>query len=599
MKSIFIAFLKSTLSKVVFLGFMLFSVFPLNAQHLQWLFQPQSTGYIGFSDEIIDKHGNILVTGIYTGIVDFNPDSVGVKFLSSTNSNSYFIAKYSPGGALIWAKKCARSSSNILLDTKLKLDKLGNIYLFGMFNGIIYFDTINGSNNYLNGYFDLFAAKYDSTAQIIWANSLTTDSVNDYIGDLEIDGLGNVYMTGGFHGRIKYFNGSTYTYTSSTGNGTTFDIFLVKYDINGNRIWIKSIGSTNDDYGRRLLIDSLGNIIISGAFAGTVDFDPGPALHNITLIGNPQAQTFFAKFNSLGGFLWANAFRAPIEFIKINKAGELVILGRITFNNIDFDPGPGVTIIPFYIYQYNPIYMAKYTLNGAFKSIKYLPEYSDDAKIVISAACFDSSENILIVGSYKDSIDFDPGAGVNLKCTSDTTFNPFLAMYDTSFALISVNEFYGRTMRYNWSEHLVFKNIQSDLNNNIYIVGSYIDTIDFDLGPQSYIKVSNDTLFYNPVFVKYDGNLITSNKTNAIEVSDLKMKIYPNPSQGKLYLQGNSEKKRMEAEIIDLLGRKQYSFVFYESTYTIDLMNLENGLYYLKLNSSGTTKTIPFQIIHE
>ncbi len=52
---------------------------------------------------------------------------------------------------------------------------------------------------------------------------------------------------------------------------------------NVNFEWAKSIGGMADDLSRSIVIDSYGNLYITGSFSGTVDFDPGPATFNLLL----------------------------------------------------------------------------------------------------------------------------------------------------------------------------------------------------------------------------------------------------------------------------------------------------------------------------
>src|SRR5829696_3643735 len=49
-----------------------------------------------------------------------------------------------------------------------------------------------------------------------------------------------------------------------------------------NLIWAKSMGSSNNDYGQTISVDGFGNVYTTGYFTGTADFDPGPAIYNLT-----------------------------------------------------------------------------------------------------------------------------------------------------------------------------------------------------------------------------------------------------------------------------------------------------------------------------
>jgi hypothetical protein len=64
-----------------------------------------------------------------------------------------------------------------------------------------------------------------------------------------------------------------------------------------------ALGSTLADMAEAVAADNIGNLYLAGSFNGTVDFDPGPGIFNLTSTGNADA--FLAKYNSSGGLLWA------------------------------------------------------------------------------------------------------------------------------------------------------------------------------------------------------------------------------------------------------------------------------------------------------
>jgi gliding motility-associated-like protein len=63
------------------------------------------------------------------------------------------------------------------------------------------------------------------------------------------------------------------------------DVFISKMDTYGELIWAKQMGGTADDLGLSIALDTSRNIYTTGAFGGTVDFDPGLSVYNLTSIG--------------------------------------------------------------------------------------------------------------------------------------------------------------------------------------------------------------------------------------------------------------------------------------------------------------------------
>lgn len=57
-------------------------------------------------------------------------------------------------------------------------------------------------------------------------------------------------------------------------------------------------------YGNKMTIDASDNIYLTGLFWETVDFDPGPAVHNLVASGF-SADAFVLKLNSANVYQWA------------------------------------------------------------------------------------------------------------------------------------------------------------------------------------------------------------------------------------------------------------------------------------------------------
>lgn len=154
-----------------------------------------------------------------------------------------------------------------------------------------------------------------------------------------VDASGNVFTTGFFNGTVDFDPGTgTFNLTSAGFD----DIFISKLDSSGNFIWAKQIGNTLNDYSYSIALDSAVNIYTTGYFRGTTDFDPGPGIHNLTVVGG--SDIFICKLDSSGNFIWANGFGSTdydLGYSIALDAGANVYSTGYFLLTADFDPGPG------------------------------------------------------------------------------------------------------------------------------------------------------------------------------------------------------------------------------------------------------------------
>ena len=172
--------------------------------------------------------------------------------------------------------------------TKIITDAQENIYMIGSF-----FDTVNinplGNSHHLyssSSNYGEFLAKYDYTGNLLWGVSFGNyPNGMAYINDAETDSIGNIIITGSYWGTID-FNPSPNIITnlnSVSSSSLGHSIFIAKYDVNGNLLWAKNISTYGNEIPEAITTDKIGNIIITGRFGGTVDFDPDTSsIYNIT-----------------------------------------------------------------------------------------------------------------------------------------------------------------------------------------------------------------------------------------------------------------------------------------------------------------------------
>ncbi|MCE9538928.1 MAG: hypothetical protein K8R85_06890 [Bacteroidetes bacterium] len=198
-------------------------------------------------------------------------------------------------------------------------DVAGNIYVSGKYERNANF---SGTILPLQGNHDIYLAKYSPTGTLTWIR--TAGGVNgDYAHALACDGSNYVYIAGEIEGvgtQIKFI-GSPITLISKGIN----DAFFAKYDLNGNLIWAKSAGGTDDDEGLGITYDNAGNVYICGFFSSTATFG------STTINSQGGRDIYVAKYDMNGVFQWVrtagSSGRDEAKAIKCDATGNIYVCG--------------------------------------------------------------------------------------------------------------------------------------------------------------------------------------------------------------------------------------------------------------------------------
>ncbi len=206
----------------------------------------------------------------------------------------------------------------------------------------------------------LFGLSNNANAQALqWAKSMG-GADPDYGLSIALDGSGNVYTTGFFEGTADFDPGAGVFNLTSAGYR---DIYISKLDASGNFVWAKAMGGAFDDLGSSIAIDGSGNVYTTGYFSGTVDFDPGAGVFNLTSAGFEDI--FISKLDASGNFVWANAMGgADPDYgssIALDGSGNVYTTGFFE-GTADFDPGAGVANLTSA--GSSDIFVAKYFQNS-------------------------------------------------------------------------------------------------------------------------------------------------------------------------------------------------------------------------------------------
>lgn len=281
-----------------------------------------------------DSDGNICVTGLFSGTADFDP-SEGLENITSLGDWDGFISKFDSNGNYLWTKRIGGTG----LDGGggIAFDNSGNIYASGGFNGTVDFDPGAGVSNLISaGDVDMYVSKFDPLGNFLWAKRIG-GSGGDGGAPIALDSGGNIYMTGIFPGTVDFDPGDGVANLVSAGG---IDSFVLKLDSSGNYLWAKRFGSSGSDAASSIAVDRNGNVVTTGSFPGTVDFDPGDGIVNLISAGGTDS--FISKLDSSGNYLWAKRIGGSDSdrglAIGVDGNGNVYSTGYFS-GTVDFDPG--------------------------------------------------------------------------------------------------------------------------------------------------------------------------------------------------------------------------------------------------------------------
>jgi gliding motility-associated-like protein len=379
---------------------------------------------------VADAGGNVYVTGLVRGGMDFDPGP-GTYFLSAAlSADNIFVLKLDTNGNFLWGTILG-STAGTGVGRGITLDGSGNVLTTGNFTGTADFDPSAATFNITSlGSEDIFLSKLDANGNFVWAKSMG-GTQGDRAYTLAVDNSGNLITTGFYRGTADFDpSAAVFELTTPSVNG---EIFISKYDNNGNFIWAKSTsGSTGTPWSRSIDTDGTGNIIFTGFFAGTLDFDPSAATFNLTSTGDYDV--FISKLDANGNFVWAHSLGGssgqPDQGmgLAVDASGNIVTTGFFN-GTADFDFGPGTfsmtsgpaVVGPFY----RDIYILKLDNDGNFIWARSTgnTNQGDEGHGIAT----DASGNVTVTGSFSTSADFDFGpCTATLNATFNADINAFV-----------------------------------------------------------------------------------------------------------------------------------------------------------------------------
>jgi|GEM_PF-2568741 len=632
------------LSKAGYAIFLACSAVSLQAQANKDVFFNWARQYGGTNADqgravVTDQEGYIYFTGNFGGTASF-PQASGtaISLTGFGSGEDIYVAKADSNGNVIWAKQMGGTDHD--RGTCITLDHQGNLYVGGYFSKTGNFGS--GLTFQAGGYSDGFLMQLDtSSGQVNWVRQLKGNVGNDMILDVTTDRQNNVIVVGIFLDSADIGTPAA-PYIIRSG-AATYNTYIGKYDDQGDLVWAKIFGTQQYSSVSTISVttDHDNSLYLTGAFSGTIDFDPGFGYFPLT-----GGYDFVAKLTSSGDFVWARQLDASSGMTGGTNAiyvdpltNSLYVCGSFE-GRVDFDPGPARHWLNARGYTEDG-FILKLDTAGAFQWVRQLEAwYGINTRDITT----DKLGRLYICGYFMETADLDPGAD-SFQILSNGGFDSYLLSLDQAGQFL-----WGRSFGGNQNECVFTMSVTEDFTINS--TGLFAGNADFHIDRDTYafvntagnhdiflhqvsvfscrshdvlINVDKDTLSITEDFISYrwlfngdtipgatgKSHIATENGYYAVAFTDesgcadtsrayhvnnlsiegnnlpTQVKVYPNPASDIVHINAPYP---VQMTLRNISG----AAIFSGTGNTLDVRDLPQGIYFLHL--SGPGRHIPLTV---
>lgn len=515
----------------------------------------------------------------------------------------------------IWAKEAA-DDTVFKTSNSTYVDNNGSCYITGAFSANkVWFgsDTLfnSGSPNQC-----FFLVKYSNNGDVLWAKSALSCPRGCAGRSVCTDHNGNIYLSGSFYDSLRIDTAKVISVWNK-------DIFLAKFNSNGDLIWLKSYGSQILDDSYSITVGPDNYLYLTGTVQGN-----NIVFGGITLTGKGNDDSFIAKINEHGIVKWANLQGGVDDDqgtdMKVSGSGYIYLTGWFKSPSVTFNTATLVNSDPSGIRK--DIFITKYDTSGNEIWAKAVGSSADDVSL---STAVDENDDFYITGYYESpSLSFG-----NITINNSGYIDMFLAKYNSSGNPIWVNTSQGEMEE-------AATSVIVDIDGDVYICGyfmgnsTYLNGVHLINRGLSDIFVAKYNTLGNILWVKYaggtsvdkskslaldpNGNIYTTgdfyspkiifgtdtiycSNGSAIFTAKLastmgldifeqndELTIYPNPFSYTATLQTKNDLNCAIISIYNLLGQqvKQIKNIS-KSTIVFSRDNLPSGIYFIRLTQDN------------
>jgi hypothetical protein len=488
-----------------------------------------------------DMAGNVYIAGKYEQDANFSN-----VVLPNQGNHDIYLAQYSPNGTMNWIRTGGGFNGDYA--HAVTCNKTSHVYIAGEVedgNATIVFP---GSTITLNpeGNNDVFIAAYDLSGNLEWA---ITDGYihNEKALGITYDNSGDLFICGYFVDTTRFGGGGL---IPSKG---VEDMFVAKYDSQGNFLWMRHAGGPGRDEGKSLVCDASGNVYVCGMYSNGAVFGTTTYTTASTSFGNFY-DGYIAKYDPNGTLVWVKNIVGDYDdlvwSITKDNAGKLYVSGEFSgakFGTVTEWPNGKADM-----------FVACYDQNGTYQWVTHGGGPIADRARGISC----DGSIIYVTGQF----------GLNAAFGGNTVYAA-----DSSDIFVAAIDNTGNFM---W----------------VKTVGGAADTFEDNGGYESGIAVCGESgiayatgallnggTFGSTHIAGYTRTDVFLTKMSSVtgvneNVFDNTVQVYPNPMRGTLNIDLAQEAKNAELAIYNIFGQTILKTNIVK-TNTVDLSQFKTGLY--------------------
>ncbi len=275
----------------------------------KWIRQLGTTGDDFPANQIaVAPNGDVYIAGTAGAEAEFPQNA-------SEGGQDIFIAKYNKEGSLRWVRQWGADADDQAYG--IARSSTGDLYVAVETTSVL-LDGSRPPNSYV-GKMDSALVKFNRDGRFQWANQFGT-AEDDWVWGVTVSAQNEIYVAGTTYADLdgvgdQVFNGSDVT----KGDG-----FLIRFDRNGSRKWLRQFGTTEDDQFYGVATNRTGDVFVSGFTSGEMvtDQDKG-GTDGVVL-----------KYSKEGTLRWGNQHGSPADdfgwSISIARNGKISVGGYTT-----------------------------------------------------------------------------------------------------------------------------------------------------------------------------------------------------------------------------------------------------------------------------